>query len=216
MAENKTPLSEVKGLSKKTLDALDKAGIKTIRELSKYSLEELQGKIPDLSKTTLKRLLDKVNELKAQTAPVKKAKEKTKAEKTRTVKKPSKKISEKEKPVKEEKHKTEVKSEKLKKPSKAEKPKISAKPSEPIRKLIGKVYSFERGGARISNNKVLARILDPSKKIEELIGAKVWLKYGKNISVKGRIIGKHGNTSNVKIRLDKPVSTAALNAPIYL
>ncbi|WEU40413.1 MAG: helix-hairpin-helix domain-containing protein [Candidatus Odinarchaeum yellowstonii] len=216
MAENKTPLSEVKGISKKTIEALNKAGITTIGELSRYSLDELQNKIPDLSKTTLKRLIDKINELKTQTEPVKKPVEKTRTEKTRAAKVSAEKTGEKAKPVKEEKPKKEIKSERIKKPSETVKYKIPVKPSEPIRRAIGKVYSFERGGARISNNKVLAHIIDSSKKVEELIGVKVWLKYGKNLVVKGKIINKHGNASNVKIKLDKPVSAAVLNAPIYL
>ncbi len=216
MAEDKTPLSEVKGLSKKTLEKLGKAGIKTLGELSEYSLDELQSKIPDLSKTTLKRLLDKVNELKAQPVIAEKPVEEAKAGKGKPAGKTSRKMSGKKKPVKAEKSEIEVKSEKPAKTPKTRKPKISAKPSEPVRRIIGRVYSFERGGARISNNKVLARILDSSKKIEELIGARILLKYGRDITVKGKIIGKHGNKSNVKIRLDKPVSTAVLNATVYM
>lgn len=214
MVDKKTSLSEVKGLSKKTLEALNKAGITTIGELSKYSLDELQNKIPDLSKTTLKRLLDKVSEL--ETKNIKKSIEKTEVEKPKTAKEPLKNTSKKAKSVREEKSRIEAKIEKTGKLSKTKKTKLTAKPSEPVRKIIGRVYSFERGGARISNNKVLARIVDSSKKIEELIGVKILLKYGRNIAVKGKIIGKHGNNSNVKIRLDKPVSTAVLNAAVYL
>lgn len=224
MPKIKTPLSEVKGVGKKTEESLSKAGINTAEDLSRYTVEKLEGLVPNISATTLKKIISNAKEV------VQASKRTTKSKTEREVKTKTAKDAEAVKKKTGKERKVSVSKEKVKKGAKPEaeerkvktlKKKVKKVISETPKaktgtNVIGKVYSFVRGGCTTSNKEVLAHITDASRKIDELLGRKVWLKYGNGITVKGKIAGRHGHASKVRIRLDRSLSTDALNSYIYL
>jgi ribosomal protein L35AE/L33A len=182
-----TPLTEIKGVGKKTEEALNKAGIKTIESLAKLNIEKLSKKVPDISKNTLIKVLDS-----AQDYILESEVKKEKPVKEKKAKKIEKKVKKTRKEVKKE-VKTEIKAVKL-----------------------GVIYSFRKGGNRIYPNIALAKIYDPNIKLGTLIGKSVWLEYANGIKRNGQITNIHGKSGSVKVKFSGGLSANAIGSYLYL
>ncbi|MHA1409430.1 MAG: helix-hairpin-helix domain-containing protein [Candidatus Odinarchaeia archaeon] len=188
----KTPLSELKGVGKKTEEILLKAKIDSVEKLAGFTIEKLEKKVPDLSKKTLTNILNKAQDYVLLTGE-----EEILEDEAKSTKKKPKELVEEIEVIKAEIEKKIVK----------EKPK---------RTPIGVVYSFKKGGNRIYTNVALANLTAPNIVPESLIGKKVWIRYPNGITRKGIVAGPHGNASCVRVKFNKGLSAKAIGSELLI
>ncbi|MHA1835328.1 MAG: 50S ribosomal protein L35ae [Candidatus Odinarchaeia archaeon] len=188
MPKKRTPLTEIKGVGKKTEEALVKAGIKSVEDLAKFTLEKLQKKVPDISSKTLSKILTNAQDyvISSSLKEVEELKKPKKAKKT--MKKKEIKKEQPEKPVKE-----------------------AIKPIE-----VGRAYSFKKGGNRIYPQILLVNVENEKLNPDNLIGKKIWLVYSNGVKRKGKVIGTHGQRSKIRVRFERGLPAKAVGATLFL